>query len=385
MMALVRDVDQSIKTLKKLGLGRKRPYDKRDKTAIYEDCIKRLQRADEQFSQLREELTDIVIKCNENNAPYCRDKEIIDTIHKGVSDIILGCGSEKGCGDYLRSYEYPKLPKKSPGASAPQEEGEDGDKSEPRKTTLIFGMVRTLSADTYAKGEQSVHSFKVEERRGRDIIRIGELIRMKHRVYSVSTSSNDEDKADEHINADFTLTSGRRGLINYLSPFFGVKFDYIIDDWFYIPKGAYGDVYFKPSRWENVYAMAEKGFLNEGCQVITPWRSETVSGLFGGSQTNQKLYNHFVVSFLDQATRSENPLWEAVIRSRSEWLIRRTKDELENHLSVYKGCATMFGLIDIPSFIVLTYSEEDVFKKRKNGISFAYAHPELKVAYKTQE
>jgi hypothetical protein len=194
---------------------------------------------------------------------------------------------------------------------------------------LLFGMVRTNYAAQYIGSSIDTSKyFKIDQRIGRDNIRIGELLRRGFEVYSVSA---EEYPAMQHINHfSSNFTSGKRqrdgdghstftwALRNALN---GTRLDLVLDDWYYIPpnynrymEGSFYDT----NKWLNVISMKEKGLLNPGCKVIIPAHRDAVKVLYGSDlifkTLKESINKHFKWSYLmmnEPIELEQNPLWKA--------------------------------------------------------------------------
>lgn len=185
------------------------------------------------------------------------------------------------------------------------------------KTVLIFGMMRTIYAEKYGQNDslEDVRYYKAMERLGRDNIRIGQMLRRGYEVYTTSKSMEGDTimKSTKHIDCDFTVP---KFLDKCLGPNVPIdtQFHYVLDDWVYLPQGAYTEIYYKKGKWDNVLQLAKKGKLHDQCKVILPWRNEIIEHFFGSNQLAKKFTDAgFACSFLtkDPDQLVENPLWEA--------------------------------------------------------------------------
>ena len=254
-------------------------------------------------------------------------------------------------------------------------------------TTLVLGLGREVAADAYAR-DGTLQD--VSHRRGRDAVRIGELLRLKHDVFSVSLGGMTEaEKHEQHINFDWGVPGWQKRTHGRGRPSFadatkaalnGRKLDYILDEWVWIPVNfpSLKRSFYCHNKWENMLALADGGMLRPGCQLMVPLHINAGLVLFGKQPESEDLWERLCQRFtpsilpLDDAVLcQEHPLWAATQLPSSltslpiddrTYLRDRVANDVSKHpaLAERSNLRNELGWMDHTpqaAFLVLTYKQ----------------------------
>ena len=251
--------------------------------------------------------------------------------------------------------------------------------------TLVLGLGRAVAADAYAR-DGTLQD--VSHRRGRDAVRIGELLRLGHDVFSVSLGGMTEaEKHAQHIHGDWGVPGWRKRTHGRGCPSFadairtalkGRTLDYTLDEWVWIPVNfpSRQRSFYCHNKWENRLALADGGMLRPGCQLGVPLHVNAGLVLFGKQPESEDLWERLCRRFapsilpLDNAVLCrEHPLWAATQLPASltslpvddrQYLRDRVADEVLKHpaLAERSNLRNELGWMDHTppaAFLVLTY------------------------------
>ena len=264
-----------------------------------------------------------------------------------------------------------------------------------KQNALVLGMMRTESAAEYSAGGKG-QQWDLLKRSGRDTIRIGELLAMGYNVFSVGLGGGDGKPPVQHLDADFTLrpSLGTRDFAMQLQQVLkGTRLNFVLDEWVYIPIGwskwdASGHGFYHNHKFLNFVSMAQKGLLEDGCQVFVPMHTDAVRTLYSNTGESKALWdnlqlNGFTAHLMGREQRRSNPLWAATQGSDrmlhlSADLREQVKTKMEEQLSdvLLKRMDNLRPQADELRdkwFVCFTWKRKDGCTKRSSGVALPRA------------
>lgn len=256
---------------------------------------------------------------------------------------------------------------------------------------MLFGLGRDQACEAYAARPWTGFD---RHRRGRDIVRVGEMLRAGYDVFSVSLAGFEADETHpQHINFNFTHQGWNsrkhmRGLPCFVdqlgAALAGRKLHFILDEWVWIPVNYRDSHFYWYTKWDNVLKIEDAGLLATGATVIIPMHVNVAEVMFGSNPRSEVLWKRLcavfrpsIMEMSEERLVAENPLWAAThgpgtlsglsdrdkaeLRSYVEdWLYKHNAskpDQYSNGPTVLRDLRNELGWKDVqpfPAFLVLT-------------------------------
>lgn len=166
----------------------------------------------------------------------------------------------------------------------------------------------------------------VTQRNGRDVVRIGALLKRGYEVFTISLGET-LNAHDNHMNHNFNVLPRKRyrdtDVINMIDDLVKKldcrKLDYVLDEWVWIPiNWPDNKHFFHNNKWQNVIKMAEVGILNDNCKVIIPFHMSAIETFFSKETTSNYLWHQIcfwfepsILPFDNDILCGNHPLWAA--------------------------------------------------------------------------